>query len=296
MRTEAAGSMACLLCGGGALAPAFYPPLVRCRDCGLVFRDVPNGGEQVARGFDEVYRRGDADRLVQERRTVLYAEFLARHAPAPGRNRLLDVGCGTGAFLEQARRAGWTVLGLEVAESAVDMGLAAGIPMRLGSLVSASLPASSFDVVTLWNVLDCLRDPLGELRASWGVLSPGGLLMARVCNLRFHAALYRAARLARVCPPLARALGRQCFFSQASFDARTLRALLERAGFADVSISNSRPSDGDPYGTLPRETEAAARAVKRSVHLVVRAIAAGSRGRLLLGSSLSAIALKGGAA
>lgn len=295
MRTEAAGSMACLLCGGRALASAFYPPLVRCRDCGLVFRDVPDGGEQAARGFDEVYRRADADRLVQERRAVLYAEFLARHAPAPGRSRLLDVGCGTGAFLEQARRAGWSVLGLEVAEAAVEAGRAAGIPMRVGSLTGAALPPSSFDVVTLWNVLDFLRDPLGELRAARSVLRPGGLLMVRVGNLRFHSLLDRSARLLGFCAPMARALQRQCFFSQASFDARTLRALLERAGFEDVTVTNSRPSDGDPYGTLPRRTEAAARAVKRGVHLVVRAIAAGSRGRLLLGSSLSATALKGGA-
>jgi SAM-dependent methyltransferase len=291
---EGRNAPSCPVCGSHALTPVFDPPLMQCRGCGLVFRNQAGGQEQVRGGFEVIYGDPQNEQWVQERRHSLYEEFLARCRPVPGKNRLLDVGCGSGKFLRLARAANWDVMGTEIAEAAVQAARAAGLSVRLASLPTAELPESSFDVVTLWNVLDFIPDPLEHARAARRLLVPGGLLVARVGNLTFQSAVYRASRRLRPWPRLAAPLAKQRFISQVGFNARSLRCTLERAGFERIEITNSSPSYGDPYRTLPRGGDTALQAVKRLVYGAAWMMAACSGGRVLWGSSLLATALKGG--
>lgn len=284
----------CPLCGGTALAPVFYPPLIRCSQCGLVFRNLQGLQERVREGFDAIYSQPGLDQRVQARRGGLYREFLARYHPAPGRNRLLDVGCGTGEFLVLAREQGWDVMGVEVAEAGVAAARAVGLPVRIGTLLTAALPESSFDVVTFWNVLDCVTDPVEQARAAKRVLAPGGLLFARVNNLTFHSALYRASHLLQPRPRLADLLLKQYIFNQISFNPRTLRRTLERAGFRRIEISNSPPSYGDPYRTAPRGGDRVLQIMKRSAYGLAWLVASLTGGRRLWASSLVAEAMNDG--
>jgi SAM-dependent methyltransferase len=224
---------------------------------------------------------------------VLFREFLLRYRPVPGQNRLLDVGCGTGEFLRQAREAGWEVLGVEIAEEAIRAARAAGLPVRGGSLPSLGLPEASFDVVTFWDVLDVVPDPVEQAREANRLLVPGGILMLRVRNLAFHSAVYHLSRLIGWWPRLASPLAKQYVFHQVSFNARTLRRTLAEAGLGRIKIANSTPSRGDPYGTLPRGGDRLLQIAKRSVSGVTSLIAAATAGRLLWGSSLVARAVKG---
>jgi len=282
----------CPVCGSYLLTPVLDPPLLRCRGCGLVIRNQAGGQEQVRGEFEVIYANPQDERWVQERRHPLYEDFLARYRPRPGGNRLLDVGCGSGRFLRLARAADWDVMGTEIAEAAVQAARAAGLLVRLGSLPAADLPESSFDVITLWNVLDFLPDPLEHMRAARRLLVPGGLLVARVSNLTFQSAVYRASRRLRPWPRLATPLAKQCFISQVGYNARTLRYTLERAGFERIEVSNSPPSYGDPYRTLSRGGDTALQAVKRLVYGAAWLMAACSGGRVLWGSSLLATAQK----
>lgn len=283
MSRGADGARPCPLCGNQGLRPVFYPPLARCRRCGLVFRTEGLAG----------HGRLDDDQRVQDRRGGLYGEFLLRYRPLPGRNHLLDVGCGTGEFLRQAREAGWEVLGVEIAEEALRAARAAGLPVRAGSLVTLGLPEASFDVVTFWDVLDVVPDPVEQAREANRLLVPGGILMLRVRNLAFHSAVYRLSRPVGWWPRLASPLAKQYVFHQVSFNARTLRRTLAEAGFGRIEIANSTPSRGDPYGTLPRGGDRLLQIAKRSVSGVTSLIAAATAGRLLWGSSLVARAVKG---
>ena len=282
----------CPLCGGAGLIPVFYPPLVRCGGCGLVFRNLPRIQERVREEFDDRYQRPEDEQQIQERRRSLYREFLARHRPAPGRNRLLDVGCGTGQFLLLARAEGWDVMGIEIAKAGVEAARKVGLPVNLGSLTTLDLPELSFDLITFWNVLDFVPDPMEQARAAHRILAPGGVLVARVVNLVPHAALYRVSRLFGWWPGLASTLSKQYFFGPLSFSARTLRQTLERAGFEKIEVVNSLPTRGDPYRTLPRGGDRALQAVKRGVFALTWLMAACSGGRVLVGPSLLAMAVK----
>jgi 2-polyprenyl-3-methyl-5-hydroxy-6-metoxy-1,4-benzoquinol methylase len=98
------------------------------------------------------------------------------------KGNLLDYGCGTGHFLAGAKRAGWQVTGLEPNDRARhDATARVGLPI-LEATALAGLPAASFDVITLWHVLEhvhTLNETLSQLLAA---LKPGGKLLIAVPN------------------------------------------------------------------------------------------------------------------
>jgi SAM-dependent methyltransferase len=90
--------------------------------------------------------------------------------------RLLDVGCGAGSFLALAQQSGWEPHGVEMSP-----GLSAactrdlGIPVTTGRFEEVELPASHFDVVTMWDVIEHVIDPGFCIRKVKGLLRPGGV-------------------------------------------------------------------------------------------------------------------------
>ncbi len=69
--------------------------------------------------------------------------------------RLLDVGAGLGTFLAQARQDGWAVEGTEVSETAVSYALERyGIVLHRGQVEQMDLGSGSYDIITLWHVLE----------------------------------------------------------------------------------------------------------------------------------------------
>lgn len=104
------------------------------------------------------------------------------YVPYQGQGRLLDFGCGGGRYVAQMVAAGWKAEGMDFAGSALAEGRKAGLTLHEGTLPGAPLPAESYDVVTLWHVLEHVPSPLATLRAIRDVLRPGGRLVV-VCPL-----------------------------------------------------------------------------------------------------------------
>lgn len=90
----------------------------------------------------------------------------------PG-TRVLDIGCGSGEFLAQARAAGATAAGVDPAPGMIAL---AGGDVRLGSFDLLPWPDGSFDVVTAFNSLHFTADPVEALREAVRVAVPGGLV------------------------------------------------------------------------------------------------------------------------
>jgi SAM-dependent methyltransferase len=106
---------------------------------------------------------------------------------------LLDAGCGTGEFLDEMRRAGWKVHGLERDASASAWAREhLQLPVETGSLQDLDSSHSSFDAITLWHVLEHLYDPRGALEILHRRLGAKGFLLIAVPNAAaLDAEIYR---------------------------------------------------------------------------------------------------------
>ena len=183
----------CVWCGSGESAPVIvrrdrlgeeHFRYLRCGRCGLVRLETPFSWEEKARAYPlayEAYQEAPENWLLRlglrwywSRRVWAMNRFFSR---PPG--VALDVGCATGGFLAALRERGWEVCGVEphpeaAARAAAWLGTAA---VRAAPLEAVDFPPASFDLVTLWDVLDHLPDPPAALRWITRWLRPGGLLV-----------------------------------------------------------------------------------------------------------------------
>lgn len=161
------------------------------------------------------------DRFVPVARGVLDAIDAVK-----GPGSLLDVGCGIGILLSEARGRGWEVKGVEVAEWAASYAQEQGLPVINSGLREAKLAPMSFDVIVMTHVLEHMEHPEEELSEACRLLKADGLLVIRTPNF---ASLM--ARWERQDWPLLRAQEHVWFFSP-----RTLRRLLKEAGLEVTSV------------------------------------------------------------
>ena len=101
-----------------------------------------------------------------------------------GDGRLLDFGCGSGAYLLAMHRRGWKVVGVDTSIRAVDrIRDELGLPAHAGTLPHLDLEPESFDVITMWHSLEHTHEPAPLLREARYLLAPGGKLIIAVPNI-----------------------------------------------------------------------------------------------------------------
>ncbi|TFH42832.1 MAG: class I SAM-dependent methyltransferase [Lysobacterales bacterium] len=165
--------------------------LVRCRTCGLFRQDPQLSWEELEVYYPQDYAAFEPiidtePQLIRrfDRRYGMWKRLKAVERIAPGR-RLLDVGAGTGIFLAEAHRSGkWALTGLEPhSEAARYIREHLQIPVIEKRFDQAEIAPGSFDVITMWNVLEHFDHPIAELRKAYRLLANGGLLVCSIPNL-----------------------------------------------------------------------------------------------------------------
>jgi ubiquinone/menaquinone biosynthesis C-methylase UbiE len=138
--------------------------------------------------------------------------------------RLLDIGCGNGAFVGAARAVGWDAEGLDPDPNAAAIGRATGLPITVGSLPKLSFPDASFAAVTMSHSIEHLHDPVAGLREIRRILEPGGTVWIATPNLSSSGHRIFGADWRGLEPPRHLIL----------FTATSLSSALSRAGFDEI--------------------------------------------------------------
>jgi SAM-dependent methyltransferase len=101
-----------------------------------------------------------------------------------GQGRLLDFGCGSGAYLQAMHQLGWKVVGVDMSIRMVErVRDELGLPAYAGTLPHLELEPQSFDVITMWHALEHVHEPTSVLREARNLLAPGGKLVISVPNI-----------------------------------------------------------------------------------------------------------------
>ena len=266
----------CLMCGGRQHRPIFNEfgiDILRCRACHHVFSSFRSDPH-----YDGFWGEGvaESDLLYwKEARSTMYQDFFERFLI--GRSgRLLDMGCGLGFFLKaMAPYANWEAYGCEISPVAVryardTLGLTNVICSRLEE---ADLPQSSFDLITMWDVIDHIPRPDPLLRRCHALLREGGICFMRTPNVIIQLLRARLKQLLwRMQPGVAYLQARD---HAHHYSMSSIRKLLERNGFSRVQFIHLRPVQRVSGGK-----KGALRGAQNVGFEVVRALAMVSRGHV----------------
>jgi 2-polyprenyl-3-methyl-5-hydroxy-6-metoxy-1,4-benzoquinol methylase len=220
--------------------------LVRCADCSLVYlRDykseiVDLHGDEYVRA--KVVQSGHEPARDRER---LFAQRLAWAATQIEGRRVLDIGCGNGAFLLAARALGWTPAGLDNSEVPRELLLPQGIEVCVRDSVEfLQEHRAAFDLIHMNHSLEHIPKAADTVLAAKKALAPGGLLYVEVPN-EFDNLVYRSLELLGRKRKRGSVLGRSKPSAAPSphlyfFNKKSLTRLASRAGFATSRVHARR--------------------------------------------------------
>lgn len=236
----------CIICGGTKAKVVFREPkgeVLRCTGCRHVYSacDAPQDYDGYFR--DEPTDWNDLFWWDQARHRM-YDDFCRRFV-AGRSGRLLDVGCGLGFFLKKMREFGsWEAFGCEISpEGAGYARDTLGLPNIFnGRLEDGPFKERSFDLVTLWDVLEHIPDPDPLLSRVRELLKPGGMVFIHTPNVQLQLWKARAKRLLW-------GIRADIHYLEAAahlnlYSARTLLILLGRNGLNRVNFVHLPPVEG----------------------------------------------------
>lgn len=157
--------------------------LRRCRRCGVVFLESGSAGYDL--GLYSYYEekkslaKSEIYNPITEAGLTALLHWLAKRSPG---RRVLDVGCGYGHFVDVALQAGFEVMGIEVSESAVSVCRSFSLPVVQMDIFSPELERESYDICTLFEVLEHVPEPAKILARAEELLRPGGVLYLTTPN------------------------------------------------------------------------------------------------------------------
>lgn len=169
--------------------------LKKCEQCELLMTDPQPPPDLIERYYqfeDYVSHTGKANNFVNQvyiaaRRFTLKEKLKLLHRYSETGN-LLDVGCGTGHFLDICKRGGWKVQGVEPSARARESAL--DIDPNVCSSIDQLNSDTKYNVITLWHVLEHLHDPNECFRQLKDKLNDTGTLFIAVPNYKSDDAHY----------------------------------------------------------------------------------------------------------
>jgi SAM-dependent methyltransferase len=148
--------------------------LVRCRTCDLVYADRPPSEEELAQAYHAASY--DSSEEANDAASAYIRAIEPVLARLPDRGRALEIGTGTGIFLEHLQRTGFRELvGVEPSAAAIEAATPHRKPwIRSGMFDEADFEPASFDLICCFMTMEHVRDPQSVAEAALRLLRPGG--------------------------------------------------------------------------------------------------------------------------
>jgi SAM-dependent methyltransferase len=208
--------------------------LIFCQSCTVTFLAQISAVEESTQYYESEYQITAPDYISTEKRRIfrlpeqikLIAK-LAQLKPPPA--AALDIGCDKGYFLDEMRRYGYAVAGVEPSSAARNYCSNLGLDVKK----NIDEITGTYDIVTLWHTLEHVGEPLEFLSRVCRCLDRNGIIAIRVPDF---GCLWR------------KIFGPHWIWFQAHnhyfhYTAPALRRLLQRAGFEIIQIESQRPND-----------------------------------------------------
>ena len=235
----------CPLCQSTTLRSWFsieHSTIVRCTECSLVMSNPQPDDGMLRKIYDASYFIGSDTDVLRDQSNKLkrgtarlqladISSYLGIDKIAQAHPQLLEIGCGLGNFLVEARQLGFDVHGVDLSESAVATANAALGEERAqaGQVEELGFTKHSFDIVVLADVIEHVRDPIDFLKYVQGLIKPGGILFMAIPSLDSLSA---------------RAMGRYWVEFKLEhlyyFNRETLTRLMDVCGFEDIALTPGR--------------------------------------------------------
>jgi ubiquinone/menaquinone biosynthesis C-methylase UbiE len=154
---------------------------VKCNQCGLIYVNLLKENNNLL--YEGEYYFLDEKRELKDiARAKQFFSIVTKQKIPSG--KLADVGCGIGFFLSIASKGGFETRGIDLSKDAIKYAKEKfGLNVQQGTLEDISLPADHFDVVTCWEVVEHLDDPIKFLNEIKRILKKDGLLFISTPNV-----------------------------------------------------------------------------------------------------------------
>ena len=217
----------CYACHGKKSAlhwQKFGYDLWRCPDCGLLWVNPMLSDAEMTHFYEQEFFQGGHEIGYSDYGAVWRKRNYRREARAVEQSasfgRILDVGCAAGDFLDACSEK-WNKFGLEISRFAGEQARSKyGDRIKIAHFKDAGFKDNFFDVVTMWETLNHLSNPLECLEHCARLLKPGGLLVFNVGDSSSLLARMLGRYWYQVTPP-----GHLFYFTPAS-----IKIMIERCG------------------------------------------------------------------
>ena len=177
--------------------------ILECKDCGLLYTSPRPNKEEIGKYYksDEYYshqenKEGFIPKVYEKVKSInLKNKYLIATEKAT-KGKILDIGCGVGDFLHTMEQQGWECTGVEPSEDAKAIAKKRIKAQLLSSEEQEQLQEGSFDVITMWHVLEHVDALRWQVQQLYRLCKPGGRIVIALPNYKSYDGQYYKAEWA----------------------------------------------------------------------------------------------------
>ncbi|MBC8495531.1 class I SAM-dependent methyltransferase [archaeon] len=157
----------------------FYK-FVICRNCDVILSDPMPTEKELKKLYDKDYYVFSEARKHKD--VAIAKEHLHKLLGHRKSGSLLDIGCGKGYFLNEAKKKGFQVQGVEISKPARNFGVEKlGLQIYNGTIEDFK-PNKKYDIITMYDLIEHLPNSLTSLKKVTSLLKENGLLIVETPN------------------------------------------------------------------------------------------------------------------